>query len=397
MKLLDIFDSVKSHVSIGVIIIGWIIVFGVTASGIIFLRLSGFSVPGDDTWIFVNALYNTVEGNGLMTWLPHQYPATENITFDNIYGSNQSQLGAHAQPFLFVLIPIYAVLPSAFTLIILQAVALGAAAWPLYKLAQELVNQRSAYILSICYLLYPTIVINTRFFHPISFLPLFVFTMLYSYHQEKTLFFTISFILALSLKETTPILLAPLGFWLLYELYYEEIFQYSHLKLVFSISLIITSITWFVIAFSVFMPFFSEGPTHGLGRYEYLGSSISEIIITLVTEPIVIFTKIASVEIIVYFVSMLIPLGFIPLRSPKTIIIGSGIFMMNSLSTFDLQHTFHFQHQIPLVVPLMFSLIIVLHKSSNNRRSLYEHILSRTVPLSLTLYILWLVLAFYIV
>lgn len=388
--LRDGYNKLNRYISIWSIIGAWSLFLGVSASGLIYLRLSGILPPGNDTWIFVNALYNTVSGNGLMTWLPHQYSITAETGLANLNSPDQSQLGAHAQPFLFILVPIYAIFPSVFTLIITQALALGLTALPIFKLSKEMVNKSSAYILVIVYLLYPTIMVNTRFFHPITFLPLFVFTMIYSYYNERTMLFISSLLLSLSIKETTPVLLIPLGLWLLYDLYQGTVFEPNRWKYIASISIVVMSAIWFIGAFTLFMPAFSEGPTHGLYRYSYLGSSLSEIVITLLTDPTVAILKLMSLPILFYGIIMLLPLAFIPLKSPKAVSVGLGIFIMNALADFSLQNNFHYQHQIPLVIALIFTMIITFHNSKDEQVNTYTNILSISAPTTLVVYSIWL-------
>ena len=86
----------------------------------------------------------------------------------------------HVSPILIFVYLLYAALPSPPTLLVLQTILLSAAAWPLFRLG-ELLLERSdhAGIVAFTYLLYPALHGINRFdFHVEAFLPLFGFEAL---------------------------------------------------------------------------------------------------------------------------------------------------------------------------------------------------------------------------
>ncbi|MFB6187157.1 MAG: DUF2079 domain-containing protein, partial [Halobacteriaceae archaeon] len=211
------------------------------------------------------------------------------------------------------------------------------------------------------------------------------------YYKETTYFFAVSLIVSLSIKETVPILLVPLGIWLLYDIYKTQIFERTRWKFVASVSIIATSTIWFIVAFKIFLPVFSKGPTHGLARYSYLGSSVSEIILTLLTDPTIVIFRLFSTPIFFYAVSLVLPLAFIPLRSPKAVSVGLGVFFMNALAEFSNQHTFHTHHQLQLVIAIIFAMLITFYDSDERKLNTYKRLLSISIPVTLLLYSIWLV------
>ena len=86
--------------------------------------------------------------------------------FESIGG--MSWLGGHVAPVMFLVAPLWALAPSALTLLIVQNVALAAAAWPLYRLARrELGHAGVAVALAAAWLLQPALGYVALFeFHP---------------------------------------------------------------------------------------------------------------------------------------------------------------------------------------------------------------------------------------
>jgi uncharacterized membrane protein len=100
-------------------------------------------VTGVDLADVDQTLWQTLSGHPLrMTTLPHI----------------SNRLGIHVEPILLVLLPLYAILPSAKTLLLVQAVALALVAVPLYALAtEELGDWVLALAFPLLYLLSPAI------------------------------------------------------------------------------------------------------------------------------------------------------------------------------------------------------------------------------------------------
>lgn len=113
------------------------------------------------------AMWNLINGRGLaLTTLP-------NISLH--------RMGLHVEPILYLVAPIYWLWPGPLTLLWLQTVALGLAAWPLFLLARRRVKVAGrAVVIVLAYLLLPaTQAVNLFDFHAVALSPLFMLTGLY--------------------------------------------------------------------------------------------------------------------------------------------------------------------------------------------------------------------------
>lgn len=134
-------------------------------------------------------------------------------------GSNGSVFAVHFAPFLFLVVPFYALAPGPATLLIMKEAALAAAAIPLYKLAEFKVRSTQwAILISVVYLLCPLTVLSGTLsgFDPEEFIPVLLLSALYFAARGRTTPFLLFWILTLSVIETEGPILAIFGLaWIL--------------------------------------------------------------------------------------------------------------------------------------------------------------------------------------
>lgn len=133
-------------------------------------KYHNFLYDGLDLAIYNNALWNTAHGN----WF-----------WSSIQGHNY--WGDHFEPILILLLPIYYLWQSPILLLILQTLALGLAAWPIYKINQKILGKNLLTLgLALLWLVNPLVHnINLYEFHAIAFLPLLFFSLFYNYLKLK--------------------------------------------------------------------------------------------------------------------------------------------------------------------------------------------------------------------
>ena len=149
-----------------------------------------------DLGIQENILWNTVHGD---------------ILYSSLMGGNY--LGVHTSLVLLLLAPIYALAPFTETLLVLQTMALGMAALPLFLLSRRILeNKWQGLLVAILWLTHPAVAgANFYDFHPIAFSPLFLFTAVYFWWLRRWAPFWISIALLLSVKEELSIIVVLLG------------------------------------------------------------------------------------------------------------------------------------------------------------------------------------------
>ncbi|MDD4894882.1 MAG: DUF2079 domain-containing protein, partial [Candidatus Omnitrophica bacterium] len=142
--------------------------------------------------------------------------------YNILHGSIESSilgvpfLGNHLNFILFLVAPIYAIFKSPITLLLLQTLALGLSAYPIYLIAKEQLPKKSSLLLVFAYLFYPCLgYVNLYEFHPPAFATFFISVMLYSIYKDRIGLFAIFAMLALLCQENIPLVIVPLGIYML--------------------------------------------------------------------------------------------------------------------------------------------------------------------------------------
>ncbi|HSH04134.1 MAG TPA: DUF2079 domain-containing protein [Anaerolineae bacterium] len=165
-----------------------------------------------------------------------------------IHGVPISRLARHVELFYFLLAPIYALIPSPATLLVIQAALYASAAWPLYTIAQRHLNHKPiAALLTITYLLYPIAQTSVLFgFHGDTLgMPLLIFA-LEAADRRAWRTYTIFLLLALSTKFYVGVPVFALGLTLWWQ-GDKKIGQRTT----------ILGLTWALIAFFLIRPLFA--------------------------------------------------------------------------------------------------------------------------------------------
>lgn len=169
-----------------------IIAYGLIFSFFTLAKHYGFATFAWDLGIFDQISYSTVFGGKFM------YTTTE--LYLNPTGC---YFAIHFSPILFVLLPFYAILPSAGTLLILQSFILALGALPLYFLASRVLDsKKNGFLLSLAYLLFPAVQASNWFdFHQQAFIPVLVFSTCYFLMKKSWKLYFVSVLLALMIEE----------------------------------------------------------------------------------------------------------------------------------------------------------------------------------------------------
>jgi uncharacterized membrane protein len=178
-------------------------------------------------------------------------------------------LADHGAYILYAIAPLYRIWPDVHVLLLLQAIALAAGAYPLWKLArvQHLTLGQSRAI-AIAYLLYPVLLTVNEFdFHPEVFaVPAILFAVLAA--QRRNLpGFLLTLVVAAGGKEVISLTIVAMGFWLLL---FKSRPLYGALAMILGLA-------WFAIG--------AGREASGVGFFSYLGTSVPQIITTLAIHP----------------------------------------------------------------------------------------------------------------
>ncbi len=216
-------------------------------------------------------------------------------------------LAAHAKLGIYGFLPIYALVPRAETLIVLQSTLLGFGAVPLFGFARRHISPWLAACVSLAYLcFYPMHGAN---FYEVKLIPVasfFVLTLIWAADARRWGIFTVAFIWALLMREDMPIGLAVIGVFLLLT---------GHRPRVGLATAIVAAAWFFFIRFFVME---QAGSWWFPNMYDGLWApgekGYSSVVKTLITNPLFVLDKMIEKEKVIYVLHLLVPIVFLPAR-----------------------------------------------------------------------------------
>jgi uncharacterized membrane protein len=176
--------------------VAFAIVFGAAAV----LRHRAFESGRFDLGNMTQAVWSTANGDVL--------------SVTDVQGEQISRLGAHFDPILAALAPLWWLWPSPELLLVVQAAAVAAGAIPLYLLARRHVEAWPAAAIAVAYLLFPPVQwLVVSDFHPVALAcPLLLAAWLFL-DQRRLLPFALFAAAAVLTKEHVGLAVAGLGLW----------------------------------------------------------------------------------------------------------------------------------------------------------------------------------------
>jgi uncharacterized membrane protein len=265
-----------------------------------------------DQGIFNQVFWNGIHGrffqSSLSSSLSISYPVPE---------VSYHRLGQHFTPALLLWLPIYALFPSAATLLVLNVTLITVAGVVLYVLAcQRLDSKLSAMIMMSFYGTKAVIGPTLGNFQDLCQLPLFVFGMLLALEKRSWLWFWLLAVLILAVREDTGIVLFSIGFYLIARKQYPWIGLVVCL-LSFGYTIAITTQIMPLFSHDVSQRFLVEQFGHFV---EGEKTSTWEVLLALASKPWQLAIEIVTPfsRTIQYILNHSFPLIFVPLISPST-------------------------------------------------------------------------------
>ena len=262
--------------------------------------------------------------------------------------------GAHLYLIIFLILPVYALFQSPLTLLFLQSIFLGMAAYPLYLLARSRLNQTFSLSIAVAYLLYPSVgYMNLFETHFDIYEIFFIFFALYYFERENFKRFLVFIILTLSCKENASLAVAMLG---IYALIRKKPIKWVLFPL-------LAGVSWFLLAVKLIVPHFARDAELYRGGfifshyYEHLGNGLFEMAKTVIVHPISTALFAFTPRKIAYIFHLFMPAGFLGLFSPLALVPTIPIFMQNLLSAAHNHSLIYYQYSALLIPFIFFSVI----------------------------------------
>lgn len=256
------------------------------------MRHFAFSSGGIDMGVTDQALWNTIKGR---------------VLFSSIDG-HINHLGAHFEPVLFLIAPLYFVWPNIIVLIFLQALAAGLAVFPLYLIAKKRLSSRflvfafiGAYFLS-----RPLRGVGLLDFHTDAFLIPLSFASYYLLITRRNFWAVVAMLLMLCCKESAAILVLAYG-----------IFTIAYLKRYrLGIFLLVLAVSWWFLATELIMPTFANTQAYPYLKWLPFGPTYGDNLLAVAKDPILLVKLIFSPQKLEFYLKLFLPLGLLSFLSP---------------------------------------------------------------------------------
>lgn len=293
---------------VGVAALTFALAFAVLAM----LRHRAFSSGRFDLGNMVQAVWSAAHG-GL-------FSTTE------VSGEQFSRLGAHVDPILALFAPLWWLWPSPDLLLVVQAAAVASGAVPAYLLGRRwLGDPRLAVAAGLAWLLYPTLQHAVLFdFHPVTLAAPLLMWALWAAEAERRLPFVLTAGAAALCQEQVGLMVALLAFWTWRR--HPEMRRTA-------LALGAGALTWVVVCMQVIIPAFAlRGESPFVSRYSGLGDSPAAVLWTLVSDPVDSAQMLLSPDRLVYLLTLLWPLAFLPLLAPGLALLAAPQFAINLMA-----------------------------------------------------------------
>lgn len=270
---------------------------------------------------------------------------------DTIYliGRPTNWLGCHFNPILLLFVPFYVIWPAAEWFALAQALALSAAAWPIFLLASRVHgSERTGLLWAGIYLLNPFLFSAAAWdFHPVSLAVPLIATALLAVEQKNFRLLMICCLLLLLIQEQCGITVA--GFGVLWALHHRE-WKSGFL-------LIAAGLLHISLVLGYIMPALSPTGSHFLidpggqhSRYGWLGGSLSAILKNILLHPFWLLTTIVSMNgTVSYFVLLTLPLLGLFFAAPVWLLPALADLAANTLATVTMPRSIIAYHSVTLV------------------------------------------------
>jgi uncharacterized membrane protein len=311
--------------------------YGASFAALSVLRHRSFETGRFDLGNMVQAVWSTAHGHPLRV--------------TDVHGEQISRLAAHVDPILVAFAPLWWVWPSPDMLLVVQAVAIAAGAFPVFSLARRhLGSDRAALAFALAYLLLPAVQwLTLNEFHPVALAcPLLLFAF-DSLDANRLAPFAVFAGLAALTKEEIALGVAGFGLW----------YALSRRHVTAGAAIVAAGAAWTAFAVGVVVPHFNDGSTSSFySRYREVGGSPGGVLHTALTHPIRLLEHAFDGRALHYLLHLLVPLGGLFLAAPLVLVAALPELALNLLSSVSTQTSIRFHYTAGLIPPLVVASVL---------------------------------------
>lgn len=297
--------------------------FGAGLSALATLQHRAFETGRFDLGNLTQAVWSTAHGDVLQV--------------TGLGGTQMSRLGAHFDPIVAALAPLWWLWPDPALLLVCQAVAVALGAFPVFLLARKHLGGEWAGVgLALAYLLYPPtqwLVLDD--FHPVAFATPLLLAAIWFLDEERLAPFAIAAGLACLTKEQVGLTVAVLGLWFA--------IRYGRWRVGALVAAAAVTVT--AVATAVVIPRFAPtGSSPFAHRYDTVGGSPAGLLKTVATHPLRLLEAAFQARDLSYLKHLLLPLLGLPLLAPLLLLSAVPELALNMLSSARTQTSIHFHY-----------------------------------------------------
>lgn len=319
----------KHEIILVVFILIYIIYF-TTAS---FLRFNNFYAGRFDLGNMDQVVWNTSRGRIFQMTDPN--------------GTNIiSRLAFHADFILILLAPLYFLWSSPLLLLLIQTLVVAAGTIFIFVLAKKILKSKNiALVFSFIFLLNPALEhANLYDFHPVALATTFLLGTMYFLLNKKTFLFLVFALLAALTKEQVWLIITLIGFYMFVTNYQR--------RLGFLLFLLSLSVFYYLVWYAI--PHARGGNHFALSYYSDFGDSPTAIVKNALFSPDKIFRALFLQDRKDYLYQLLLPLGFLPVLSPLSLLFALPDLLFNLLSNNANLRQIYF-HYSATIIPFIFT------------------------------------------
>jgi len=264
------------------------VIVGSAAAG----KLRGFATDDFDLAVHTQSLHNLVHGRLDCSLL--------GIPF----------LGNHMVLVLFLLAPLYAALPSAMLLVVLQTIALASGAWAVWLLGRRQLSPGWTMALCVAYLAHPALALmNLYEFHPVALATPLMLFMLWAYEARRPVLYGVCIALTLACQENLSMIVAAMGIYA----------ALQRRRPAWVLPPLLAGTAYFVIVILFVMPDLNQNTIQFLSLYGHLGDSPAAIIGGIARHPVAAASTAFAPGKRQFLNVIFGPLGYISLLNPTAL------------------------------------------------------------------------------
>ena len=271
------------------------------------------------------------------------------LEMTDLQGHQISRLGAHFDPIVVGLVPLWRVWPSPTMLLVVQAVAVALGALPVFLLARKhLGSEWAGLAFALVYLLYaPTEWLVVDDFHPVALATPLLLAGFWFLDEDRLVAFAAVAGLACLTKEHIGFAVAAMGLW-------YAVTRRRRVGLLVAVAGIAVSL----VAIAVVVPHYAPGGGSPFqSRYDAVGGSPAGIVKTALTDPATTLAAVTETRDLGYLFHLLLPLAFLSLLAPAVALTAAPEIVLNVLSDVRTQTSVHFHYTAAAVPGLVVAAI----------------------------------------